>query len=77
MDYIAVCQAWVTSAAGTVTCDGTLSVVAVDDLLTKFSLDQLDLTLIGQAFGAGFILVASFEVVSLSIRQVLKTIKSG
>lgn len=75
MDYIAVCQAWVTSAAGTVTCDGTLSVIAVDDLVTQFSLDQLDLTVIGQAFGAGFILIATFEIASMSIRQVLKTIR--
>lgn len=77
MDYIAVCTSWVQGAAGAVTCDGTLAVIPVDDLVTQFSLDQLDLAAIGQAFGAGFILVATFEVVSISIRLVLKTIKSG
>lgn len=45
--------------------------------IPPFDLSQLDPTVLGQAFGAGFTLVASFMLMSMGIRTFLNFIKQS
>ena len=76
MEYIAICSQW-SDSVGAIQCSGQFAVIPVSDLLTRFSADQLDTEVLAAMFGAGFGLVAVFEMVGNAVRTLFKIIKGG
>jgi hypothetical protein len=74
MPGVLQCPGELTVLDGTPTCSVEWSLVAYS---APFDPSQLDPTILAQAFGAGFSLVAGFMVFSIGIRTFLNFIKQS
>lgn len=73
MANIIRCLGEVVTISGYPQCSGQWEVV---EQLPPFDLSQLDPVLLSSAFGAGFTLVGTFVVLSITIKAVLHSIKN-
>lgn len=72
--YLLACSGDVSVVAGGPQCSGAWILVRAPE---QFDPSQLDPVQVGQAFGAGFGLVASILVLSLGVKAILDFIKRG
>jgi len=70
---LAVCDGAWDMSSGALSCAGTVSVVDLSNVLTTFSLSQLDPAVVAQAFAAGFSLVAVFHLVGIAASEVINS----
>lgn len=76
MNYLAVCTEWYQSGSS-LYCNGELSIIPVDQLITRFELSQLDPEILASMFAGGFALVGSFYVLGITTRTILNAIRRG